>query len=157
MFPYLLKEKEIKKISWLSFIGVCYFDSIDDLSLLHLKDNSVNQIKTAITLAKEVKNNKYTRLHLFEYGVRIVQLANNINKYIFNSKDNNDFIDKEYLKMPIHSLSDLAIDGNDVLNTIEVKDKRQISVILEDIKRNVLLDKLDNRKECILKYIKKHY
>ena len=141
----------------MSFIGISYFESEDDLSLLHLKDNSINQIKTAIKLAKEIKNNKFNRLHLFEFGLRIVKLANDINTLIFNSKDYGEFLDKEYQKMPIHSLSELAINGNDILEVLDVKDKRQISVILDDLKKCVLLEKIDNRKECIIKYIKKHY
>ena len=154
---FLIQEKEISSISWMSFIGISYFESEDDLSLLHLKDNSINQIKTAIKLAKEIKNNKFNRLHLFEFGLRIVKLANDINTLIFNSKDYGEFLDKEYQKMPIHSLSELAINGNDILEVLDVKDKRQISVILDDLKKCVLLEKIDNRKECIIKYIKKHY
>lgn len=154
---FLIQEKEISSISWMSFIGISYFDSEDDLSLLHLKDNSINQIKTAIKLAKEIKNNKFNRLHLFEFGLRVVKLANDINALIFNSKDYGEFLDKEYQKMPIHSLSELAINGNDILEVLDVKDKRQISVILDDLKKCVLLEKIDNRKECIVKYIKKHY
>ena len=47
------------------------------------------------------------------------------------------------------------INGNDILDNVVIKDKRDISMILKDIKRLVLLEKLDNDKECILKYIKK--
>ena len=54
-------------------------------------------------------------------------------------------------------MSELEVNGNDILENIVIKDKKDINMILQSIKRLVLLEKLDNNKECIIKYIKRHY
>ena len=154
---YLYREKKFKCISWPLFVAISYFDNLDDLSLLHLKNNLNNQIKSAILLAKRLKKNNFDRIDLFDEGEGICLLANDINLLLFGSKDKSCYIKKEYKLLPIHGMSELMINGNDILDNVIINDKRDISIILKDIKRLVLLEKLDNDKECILKYIKKHY
>ena len=154
---YLMREKNIDNILWEEFIAISYYDDIDSLTNLHLKNNLNPQIKTAIKLSKELKKNNFERIHLFEYGVNICKLANNINVLLFGSKDNSLYIETEYQKLPIHSLSELKVNGNDILENIKINDKRDINLILQEVKRLVLLGKLNNEKECIIKYIKRHY
>ena len=154
---YLMKEKNINGISWEEFIAISYYEDVDNLMNLHLKNNLGTQIKTAIQLAKELKKNNFERIHLFEYGLNICRLANNLNVLLFGVKDNKNFIELEYQKLPIHSLSELQVNGNDILENVEIKDKRDINRILQEVKRQVLLGKLNNTKECIIKYIKRHY
>ena len=152
-----MKEKNINGISWDEFIAISYYEDVDNLMNLHLKNNLGTQIKTAIQLAKELKKNNFERIHLFEYGLNICRLANNLNVLLFGVKDNKNFIELEYQKLPIHSLSELQVNGNDILENVEIKDKRDINRILQEVKRQVLLGKLNNTKECIIKYIKRHY
>ena len=154
---YLIQEKKIENISWLEFLALSYFDNIDDLPLLHLKGNIVSQISSAINLAKLVNKNIYNRIHLFEYGESVVLLANKLNVYLKNMKDSSQFIKEEYKKLPIYNLSELTINGNDILENVSIIDKREISVILHNIRDLVLLGKLENNRECILKHIKIHY
>ena len=114
-------------------------------------------MKDAINLAKRYPKNDYTRLDLFENGLEVCLSANNLNVMLFDTADKTDYLRNEYDMLPIHNLSDLAIKGHDIIESVEIKDNRQISTILKDIMRLVLMSKLDNSKECILKYIKKHY
>ena len=76
---------------------------------------------------------------------------------LFGSKDRETYINQEYRKLPIHSMSELAITGIDIIDNITIKENRMISQILKEVKLLVLNDKLDNSKESILKYIKKHF
>ena len=154
---YLLKEKNISNITWPLFVSIAYFDNLDELLLLHLKNNLGNQIKNAILLAIKIKKNNFDRIELFENGEIICKLANDINVLLFDSKDKSEYIKKEYELLPIHSMSELSVNGNDVLENVVIKDKKDINMILQSIKRLVLLGKLDNNKECIIKYIKRHY
>ena len=154
---YFIKEKNIDNISWPLFVCISYFDNASKLSLLHIDSNLKNQIKMAIDLAKEVKKNDFNRIHLFEYGENICMLSNMINVLLFDSKDKAKYIESEIKKLPIYSMSELSINGNDILENVDIKDKRQINAILQKIKQLVLLEKLDNSKECIIKYIKRYY
>lgn len=154
---FLIKEKSISDITWDEFVAISYYEDLDGLNLVHLKNNLTNHIKSAIKLTKELKKNKFERIHLFEYGLNVCMLANRINVLLFGYKDNSKQIAEEYQKLPIYSLSELKINGNDILENIDIKDKREISGILQEVKRLVLLEKLTNEKECILKYIKRHY
>ena len=154
---FLFKEKKLDKVSWPVFLGISYFNEPDELQKIHLKSNLNNQVTLSIKLAKENPKNEFSRLTLFEYGLATIQIANMINVILFNSKDKAKHIDSEYQNLPIHSISELAINGQDVIENVVIKDNRMISEILQEIKRLVLIEKVDNKKECILKYIKKHY
>ena len=74
-----------------------------------------------------------------------------------NSKDNSKNIEKNYDTLTIHTLMELAIKGQDIIDNVKLENNKMVSVILQDVKEKVLLNKLENKKECILKYIKKHY
>ena len=153
---FIYSKKLITSNSWPLFVAISYYDDIDALNYLHLKGNLAKTIITAINLAKECKKNNFTKLHLFEYGVLVVQLANDINKYIHNSKDYLN-IESDYNNLPIHKLSDLAIKGQDIIDNINLKDNRMINTIIQKVKELVINEKLENDKDLIIKYIKKHY
>ena len=154
---FLLNEKKIMNIDWIDFLTIAYYDNPNELSNIHLRANISSMIKDAINIAKQITKNNFDRLVLFESGLQVCLAANNVNVNLFNANDKTDYLTKEYELLPIHSMSELAIKGNDILENIVIKDNRQISEILKAIMRLVIIGKLDNSKECILKYIKKHY
>ena len=154
---YLFNEKNLEKISWIEFLAICYFDDVTELSNIHLKSNISSLVTLAINVAKENKKNEFSRHTLFEYGLNTVLVANKVNVLLFGSKNRETYINHEYSKLPIHSMSELAVTGIDIIDNITIKENRMISQILKEVKLLVLNDKLDNSKESILKYIKKHF
>lgn len=154
---YLFNEKNLDKISWIEFLAICYFDDVTELSNIHLKSNISSLVTLAINVAKENKKNEFSRHTLFEYGLNTVLVANKVNVLLFGSKNRETYINHEYSKLPIHSMSELAVTGIDIIDNITIKENRMISQILKEVKLLVLNDKLDNSKESILKYIKKHF
>ncbi len=154
---YLFNEKNLDKISWIEFLAICYFDDPTELSNIHLKSNISSLVNAAINVAKDNKKNDFSRLVLFEYGLNTVLIGNNINVLLFGSKNKESSIIQEYHRLPIHSMSELAITGIDIIDNVTIKENRMISQILKEVKLLVLNDKLDNNKESILKYIKKHF
>ena len=48
-------------------------------------------------------------------------------------------------------------DAERLLYNVDLKDYKEIGIILDDVKKMVLNSKISNEKESILKYIKKHY
>lgn len=153
---YLAVEKKIK-FTWPLFIAVSYFDDPLSIEFLHLKSFLNNQILTAIKLASELKKNNFTNDILFDYGLQICLLANDINVILKKFKDQKDYITNAFPDLPIHSMSDLNINGNDIMENVVIKDNRIIKEILLDVKSRVLNNKLENNKEKIITYIKKHY
>ena len=154
---YLFNEKNLDKISWIEFLAICYFDDVTELSNIHLKSNISSLVTLAINVAKENKKNEFSLHTLFEYGLNTVLVANKLNVLLFGSKNRETYINHEYSKLPIHSMSELAVTGIDIIDNITIKENRMISQILKEVKLLVLNNKLDNNKESILKYIKKHF
>jgi tRNA nucleotidyltransferase (CCA-adding enzyme) len=99
---YLYAEKELNNISCVDFFALCYYEKLDELNDLHLKNNVKPIIKSAILLAKEKSKNEFDRLDLFECGLDVVLTANNINHILHNQKDCCEFLRKESSKLPIY-------------------------------------------------------
>lgn len=154
---YLYAEKNLKALTWSEFLALCYYEKVDDLNELHFKSNVNSIVKSVILSARSKRKNDFDRMDLFDFGLDIILSANKVNHILHNSKDYSELIKKEFNKMPISSLGQLAVRGQDIIDSITITDNRQINIILKEIKRLVLFEKLDNDKECILKYIKKHY
>ena len=154
---YLCYEKQFKHIDWVEFLGISYYKNPDDLVDIHLKTNISSTVRNAILLAKEISKNEFNRMIIFEQGLQVCLIANNLNVMIHNCKDNSALIIKENNALVIHSMSNLAIKGQDILENIELRDNRMISEILKEVMRLVILEKLENNKQCIIKYIKTHY
>lgn len=154
---FLYNEKQLEHINWIDFLGIAYYKKPEDLVNVHLKSNISSTVRDAILLAKQVSKNEFNRLLIFEHGLQVCLTANNINLILLNSKDKSTFISKENDSLPIHSMSDLAIKGQDILENIKLNDNRMIGEILKEIMRLVILEELENNKQCILKYIKEHY
>lgn len=154
---YLISEKDLHNLSWTEFLALSFYDSIVNLKDIHIKSEVLNNVTTAIQLAKGNLKNKYDSIYIFENGLEICKLVNKINVVINNLKDNSEIIEEIYLDLPIKSMSDLAIKGQDILDTIDLKEHKIIGRILVDIRNLVINKKLQNEKETILKYIRKHY
>lgn len=154
---YQYQEKGLKDISWSLFIALSYYDDVEDLINIHMKTEMIIQIKTAIELAKKLSKNEFSRLELFENKTSICLLTNTLNMIIRGCKDKTNFIEEEFKKLPIYSMSDLKVNGNDILENVKISDNKMIGLILQEVKRLVLLEKIANDKESIIKYIKKHY
>lgn len=154
---YLFNENKLNTLSWAEFIAISYFNSPDEIYKIHLKSNLNDLILSAIKLARENPKNNFSSLDLFEHGLSVIKLANSINVIISKSKDKLAQIEMEYEGLPIKSISDLAIKGQDILDNVKLDDNRMIGQILQEMKKLVIMKKIDNTKDSLLKYIKKNY
>ena len=77
--------------------------------------------------------------------------------YTLKAKNQKEKIISKYKNLTIHSMSELSVKGKDIIDGVVLKNNKIINEILLDVRDKVLLGKLENNKECILKYIKKQY
>ena len=64
---------------------------------------------------------------------------------------------ERYMNLQIKNINEIAISANEICDVLNIKPSKLIKDILLDLERVILLGKLDNNKEDIIKYIKKKY
>ncbi len=127
---------------------------VEDLSALWA------QIKTEknYVVEKELKNNQKTIamqlkcgtikvLHLYKYGYYQCLVVANI--LHFPTKK----LEKMYQNMPIHCRKDIALSVQEIQN-ITGKNGREFGNLLKDLEEKILLKKVKNEREAIIKYLK---
>jgi hypothetical protein len=154
---YILNSKNKIKFNWKEFLAISFYDHINDLNEIHLKSTLAKEVRESIALAKKEPKNNFSNVDLFECGKEVALIANKINTVINNAKDQSKTIIGNYDKLAIHTLMELSVKGQDIIDNVKLQNNKMVSVILQDVKEKVLLNKLENKKECIIKYIKKHY
>ena len=166
ILPYLLLFKEginlildkgYQKINWLEFLAICFYNDPLKLDEIHLKSGVAKRVRDVIELAKKTPKNDFNSTNLFDYGIELCNAANITNIYWKNAKDKRSEISNIYNSLPIHSISELKIKALDILDNIQLKNKKDINTILNEIKGKVLSNKLSNEKDEILNYIMKYY
>lgn len=105
----------------------------------------INDINSALTMDL---NDRFT---LYHYGLYISTIVGDIKGV--SRKD----IIKRYNHLPINSIKDLEIDGNEIMSILNIDAGPIIKEILNDLECLVLYGKLKNKKNVLQKYIVKHY
>lgn len=154
---YFVNEQNLTDLTWEEFLMICFYDCVDKLNDVHFKSNISSKIKTAIELAKSNVKNNFSKLDLYENGLESILLASKVNALLKGSLNKSDEFITSYHNLSIKSLGDLAVRGQDIISTVVIRDNKQIGIILDDVLKMVINNKLPNDKENILKYIKKHY
>lgn len=105
-----------------------------------IKDNiiKINQI---------IKLGKITNFELFNYGLYLCTVAGEILGI------DKETINKKFHKLPIKSMKDIDITGKEIMNILNIEPSKQISEIINNVKVQILSDKLKNHKNEIKKYI----
>ena len=153
----LIIEKDIHDLNWVLFLCLCFYSNPEALNEIHIKAELRRQISDSIELSRKALKNDFDNIELFDYGLEIALLANQINVYQRNSKDNSVKIKSNYDKLVIHSMIELNLKAQDIIDGVKLQNKKSINEILLDVKEKVLNKKIDNNREKILKYIKKYY
>ena len=166
ILPYLLLfndginiilENGYQDITWNEFLAICFYNSLDNLAEIHLKSGISKEIREIVELARKTPKNDYSLVSLFEYGIDICLASNKVNMYCVKAKNQKEKIIVKYQSLPIKSVSELCVKGKDIIENVTFKNNKIISEVLLDVRDKILLGKLENEKEGILKYIKKQY
>ncbi len=105
----------------------------------------MKDIQEALTLDI---NDPFTLYHYDLYVAMIIADMKGISK-----KE----ITKRYEKLPIKSIKDLEIDGNEIMQILQIEGGPQIKNILGTLEYEVLYGHLKNKENELKKYVVKHY
>jgi len=101
----------------------------------------INGIKTVLEM------DNYDSYTLYKYGLYVNSVAAGI-KGLDKKK-----VTRIYNDLPIHSKSDIMVDGNDILNVLDKKPGKFLRLIMDDIEKKILYSEIDNNREILLKYV----
>lgn len=129
-------------------------NSIGIWSQLNVEDkyNFTNNEKELISKIKELtKNLEFDSFSLYKNGLYVSTVAAeivNIDKKI---------IARDYMNLPIKNIKDIMIDGKEICEALNIKPSKLIRDIQSDLETKILIGKLENEKDKIIKYLKENY
>lgn len=98
------------------------------------------------------KHQEFNNFTLYEYGVEINILANLVLYNLGKTENKIGEIRYKSENMPLRSLTDLKVRGNDILKVTDKKRGSWVSKILDELASKVLSGELKNDKKILLKY-----
>ena len=137
--------------------------------------NENNHFKNELKLSNDEKNNIKNSLSFYNdlgENESPIILAYNYNEHIILNLKNiiseNNFLNQQYLnqiddilleksRLTIKSKKDLAVNGNDLMKTLNRHGGPWLKEVLSEIERNVLFNKLDNNYETIIEWVNNEY
>ena len=152
--PFLKYIKTYQDLSPYTFTQslyyLSYFNNIDSVELkkLKLSNIEIKQIKKYENIKYALDSNIPLEVILYKYENEVVQFVSELFKY-YTKKD----IDN--VKLKIHSFNDVEITSKEIIDTINLKPGPWIKDIISQIEKNILLNKLNNRKEEIIDFLLK--
>ena len=152
--PFLKYIKTYQDLSPYTFTQslyyLSYFNNIDSVELkkLKLSNIEIKKIKKYENIKYALDSNTPLELILYNNGKDDVQFVSELFKY-YTKKD----IDN--VKLKIHSFNDVEITSKEIIDTINLKPGPWIKDIINQIEKNILLNKLNNRKEEIVDFLLK--
>ncbi len=148
----LMEKLKIKEIIGLEYNEINYTKDLIGM-WAQIKVNDIpftNNEKSNIIKIAEIVNKKTIDFEtLYKYGLYINTIAGmilNINPYKINQL---------YKKMPIKDVSDIDINGNEIIQLLNIEPGKIVKDIYKDIEKEILSGKLKNSKEKIKEYLLK--
>lgn len=111
-----------------------------------------NKYQKAVELV--LKKQPINELDLYEKGLEISILASRVMFYLNIRPNEIPDIKKLHDHLPIKSVTDLAVKGNDILNITDKKQGAWLRELLDELVRKVILKELKNDKDVLLAYCK---
>lgn len=173
---YTRKKQELEKIltSKNAVKGLNYLKELELLDELEIKYDKIVNVsdilgmwaqmefslkyqftKQSLTIINQIKEivsyGKIDSYVLLKYGLYVSLVAGEILGY---SREDINKMDKQ---MPIHKISDVKINNNDIMNLLDIDGSPKLRVIYDDIVDEILKGKVKNNKRDIKKYIIKKW
>lgn len=123
----------------------CQLDVQDIYPFTKSEKKQINSLKKLLT---------YDHLDnylLYEYGLYLCTVYAEIKGL------SKEIVNKEYLNLQIKSRKDIQITGREIAQILKQKEGKYISIIIDDIEKQILNNKLNNNSEEIKDYVKDKY
>ena len=152
--PFLKYIKTYQDLSPYTFTQslyyLSYFNNIDSVELkkLKLSNIEIKQIKKYENIKYALDSNTPLELILYKHEKEDVQFVSELFKYYTAEYITN-------IRLKIHSFYDVEITSKEIIDTINLKPGPWIKDIISQIEKNILLNKLNNRKEEIIDFLLK--
>ena len=152
--PFLKYIKTYQDLSPYTFTQslyyLSYFNNIDSVELkkLKLSNIEIKKIKKYENIKYALDSNTPLELILYKHEKEDVQFVSALFKYYTTEYIAN-------IRLKIHSFYDVEITSKEIIDTINLKPGPWIKDIISQIEKNILLNKLNNRKEEIIDFLLK--
>ena len=148
----------LKELGFLEHIGIDY----DLEKIVRVEDicGMYSQLKIIkpLPFSKEEKASIKAIQSIMNYGIIDTNVIFNYGLYIAMVAGNIMGIDREYIvaldkDIPIHSMKDICVNGEDICKILDIEPGRVISEVLDEIKDAILKGVIDNDYDIIKDYI----
>ncbi|MCK9536277.1 MAG: hypothetical protein M0R05_01595 [Bacilli bacterium] len=102
------------------------------------------QLKLLVELALTVSKGKYSQENLFDYGLDVCKKANYINYLLKKDKKRTRKITKEYNRLPLKDVRELALSAADILQLTGNREGDYVQALVDDMAHKVLGNSLSN-------------
>mgnify|MGYP002407189567 FL=1 len=120
------------------------------------KFSNIDKNKYQKVLELLEKGKKFNYFTLYDYGIEINVLANLVLYYLGETDNKIKDIRYKFETMPLRSLTDLKVRGNDILKLTDKKRGAWLNKILNELAFKVLNGELKNDKKSLLKYCEEY-
>ncbi len=148
----------LKELGFLEYIGIDYNPDrivrVEDICGMY----SQLKISKPLPFSKEEKASIKAIQSILDYGIIDTNVIFNYGLYIAMVAGNIMGIDKEYIvdldeEVPIHSMKEIKVNGEDICNILEIEPGKVISEVLDEIKDAILKGVIDNDYDIIKDYL----
>ena len=127
-------------------IGIWAQLNVDDIyPFTKVEKHQMKQIRDLLTL--EI-NDSY---NLYKYGLYTATVVYQI------KKKNISDLNKLYHELPIHSMKEIEINGQEIANILNQAPGNYLKEIMLDLEKQIIYNKIQNNKEQLKKYILEKY
>jgi tRNA nucleotidyltransferase (CCA-adding enzyme) len=120
------------------------------------KFSNIDKNKYQKVLELLEKGKEFNYFTLYDYGIEINVLANLVLYYLGETDNKIKDIRYKFETMPLRSLTDLKVRGNDILKLTDKKRGAWLNKILNELAFKVLNGELKNDKKSLLKYCEEY-
>lgn len=146
---YIAKNMD-KNISKDVFYSLCFYlnEKVDNA----WKFSNIDKNKYTKVVELLFKHQDFDNFTLYEYGTEINIIANLVLVALNKAPNKVNEIRYKSLNMPLKSLTDLKVKGNDILALTTKKRGAWLRELLNDLAYKVLSGELKNSKDVLIKY-----
>lgn len=148
----LIKKFELEKYLSINLNDLKITSNLNAIWSQIIIDESYNftrQEQKEIKIFQKLTQKKFNKYDLYIYGPKILEIVNEI-------KNGKKDINKLYEQLPIKDRDDIDISFEDISKIKNIK-YNKVNEIITDIEKQIINEKIKNKKSNIKKYIEKKY